>query len=217
MLKKVLLAVVVLVVGLGALVASRPSEFTVERSLVISAPSEVAFAQVNDFKAWAKWSPWAKLDPQMAITYEGPEAGGVGATYAWKGNKDVGSGKMAITESKPGELVKINLDFLEPFPASNVTQFLFAKEGEGTKVTWRMEGKNGFLGKAMCLVMDMDKMVGGDFEKGLADMKTASEAVHAQALAQAKVEAEKAAAEKAAAEQKAAEEAAQQTATAPAP
>lgn len=219
MLKKALLVVGVLIVGVVALVASRPSEFSIERSLVVGAPPELAFAQVNDFKAWAKWSPWAKLDPQMAITYGGPEAGGVGATYEWKGNKDVGSGKMAITESKPGELVKIQLDFLEPFPASNVTQFIFAKEGEGTKVTWRMDGKNTFMGKAFSLVMDMDKMIGADFEKGLAAMKTESEAAQAQALAQAKAEAEKAAAEKAAAEQKAAEEAAaaQQTATAPAP
>jgi len=215
MLKKALLVVGVLIVGAVALVASRPSEFTIERSLVMSAPPEVAFAQVNDFKAWAKWSPWSKLDPQMAITYGGPETG-VGATYAWKGNKDVGSGKMAILETKPGELVKINLEFVEPFAATNVTQFLFAKDGEGTKVTWRMEGKNTFMGKAFSLVMDMDKMIGADFEKGLADMKSASEAAHAQALAQAKAEAEKAAAEKAAAEQKAAEEAAA-TATAPAP
>lgn len=212
MLKKVLLAVVVLVVGLGALISSRPSEFAVERSLVVSAPPEVAFAQVNDFKAWAKWSPWAKLDPQMAITYGGPETG-VGATYEWKGNKDVGSGRMEITETKPGELVRIALDFKEPFPATNVTKFLFAKEGEGTKVTWRMEGKNTFMGKAFSLVMDMDKMIGADFEKGLAAMKTETEGVHAQALAQAKADAEKAAAEKAAAEQ----EAAAQTATAPAP
>lgn len=213
MLKKALLAVGVLVAGLCAFIATRPSEFSVERSLVVAAPTERVFAQVNDFKGWAKWSPWAKLDPQMAITYGGPETG-VGATYAWKGNKDVGSGKMEITESKPGELVKINLDFIEPFPASNVTQFSFAKDGEGTKVAWRMDGKNDFMGKAFCLVMDMDKMVGGDFEKGLAAMKTESETLHAQALAQAKAEAEKLAAEQKAAEEAAA---AQPTVAAPVP
>lgn len=213
MLKKALLAVGVLVAGLCAFIATRPSEFSIERSLVVAAPTEVVFAQVNDFKGWAKWSPWAKLDPQMAITYAGPETG-VGATYAWQGNKDVGSGKMEITESKPGELVKINLDFIEPFPASNVTQFVFAQEGEGTKVTWRMDGKNTFMGKAFSVVMDMDKMIGADFEKGLAAMKTESETLHAQALARAKAEAEKLAAEQKAAEEAAA---AQPTVAAPVP
>jgi hypothetical protein len=110
----------------------------------------------------------------MKTTYSGPESG-QGASYAWVGNDDVGEGKMTIAESHPGQHVKIDLEFIKPFAAKNVTEFMFKPAGDTTEVTWSMSGKNGFMGKAMCLVMSMDKMVGGDFEKGLAQMKNVVE------------------------------------------
>lgn len=199
MLKKVLLVVGVIVVGLFVVIAMQPNEYSVERSAVFSASPEAAFAQVNDFHKWDQWSPWAKLDPTMKSTYSGPEAG-VGASIAWVGNSAAGEGKMEILESKPGEYVKINLEFIKPFAGISTTHFRFAKEGEGTKVTWRMEGKNSMMGKAFSLVMNMDKRIGADFDKGLAQMKVVSETAHAQALAQA----QKKAADEAAAAQVAA-------------
>jgi len=109
----------------------------------------------------------------MKRTYDGPEAG-KGAKYAWVGNKDVGEGSMTITESKPNELIHIDLNFIKPMEGKSLTEFKFVPEGTGTKVTWKMSGKNNFIGKAMCMVMSMDKMVGEKFEQGLNDMKTAA-------------------------------------------
>jgi Polyketide cyclase / dehydrase and lipid transport len=204
MLKRILLAIGVLIVGLCALIASRPPQFAVERSAVFAAASpEAVFAQVNDFHKWEAWSPWEKLDPDMKRTFGGPETGGVGATYAWVGNDKVGEGVMEILESKPGELVKFKLSFIKPFEDTSISTLTFAKEGEGTKVSWKMEGENTFVSKAFGLFMDMDKMIGDDFEKGLGQMKTAAEAhqakLKADAEAAAKAEAEKKAADEAAA------------------
>ncbi len=179
MIKKVILGILALlilvVVVLGVVVAMQPADFTITRTAAIAAPPETVFEQVNDFHKWDAWSPWAKLDPNMKTTYAGPESG-VGASYSWVGNSDVGEGKMAITESKPSQNVKIDLDFISPFAAKNVTEFAFKPDGNGTNVTWTMSGKNNFMAKAFCLVMDMDKLVGGDFEKGLAQMKKVAEA-----------------------------------------
>jgi hypothetical protein len=165
---------VFIVAGLIAVVATQPEDFSVTRSATIKAPAERVFAEVNDFHKWDTWSPWAKLDPNMKTTYAGPDSG-QGASYAWAGNEEVGEGKMTMTESHPSQHVKIDLEFIKPFAAQNVTEFMFKPEGDATEVTWNMHGKNGFVGKAMCLVMSMDKMVGGDFEKGLAQLKTAVE------------------------------------------
>jgi hypothetical protein len=192
MLKKILLGFLAVVVIFLAIVATRPATFEVKRSLQMSAPPDVVYAQVADFHAWKAWSPWAKLDPAQKETYEGP-ASGVGAKLHWEGNKDVGTGEMTITDAKPGEHLGLDLHFMVPFEAKNRTDFDFAKGGEGTMVTWTMSGKNDYFGKAMSLFMDMDKMVGPDFEKGLIGMKDVSEKVAAELVA-AKKAAEAAAA-----------------------
>ncbi|MEO6034544.1 MAG: SRPBCC family protein [Verrucomicrobiota bacterium] len=171
MLKKILVGAVLLIAVLLIVVATRPADFQITRSITMAASPSAAFAQVNDFHHWEAWSPWAKLDPAMKQTYEGAPAG-KGAIYTWIGNKEVGEGRMTITESRTNELVGINLEFLKPFAAVNTTEFTFAPEGNQTKVTWSMSGKNNFMAKAFTLFMNMDKMVGRDFEKGLAQLKS---------------------------------------------
>jgi len=179
MLLKVLLgiaaAVVLVVVVLAMIVAMQPSEFRIERSAVIAAPAPAVFAQVNDFHNWETWSPWAKLDPAAKNSFEGAPAG-KGAAFAWAGNSKVGEGRMTITESRPNELVRIRLEFLKPFEATNTADFTFRPEGERTAVTWSMYGHNNFISRAVFLFVNMDKALGGEFEKGLASMKSAAEA-----------------------------------------
>ena len=175
MLIKILIAVVVIVVVFIIIVALRPSDFRITRSATIFAPARVVFAQVNDFHHWNAWSPWAKIDPQLKQTYEGASSG-TGATYRWVGNKQVGEGGMTITESRPHDLIRIRLEFLKPFKATNTAEFTFEPKGNQTDVTWSMSGKKDFMFKAVGLFMNMDKMVGGQFEQGLAQMKSVSEA-----------------------------------------
>ena len=170
----VLAVFLVLVIGFVGFVAMRPADFRIVRSTTISAPPADVFPQVNDFHNWNNWSPWAKIDPNMKAVYEGPESG-EGAVYKWFGNDDVGEGIMQITESKPDEEIKIRLEFIKPFAGLNTTLFTFKPEGDKTVVTWDMSGKNPFLGKLFHLIMDMDKMVGDQFEKGLAQMKSVVE------------------------------------------
>jgi hypothetical protein len=172
MLRKILVTVLVLVVLAVAFVATRPSTYRVERSASVGAPPEAVFAQVADFHRWDAWSPWAKLDPAMATRFEGS---GVGATYWWKGNKDVGEGQMTLTEVDPGRRVAIRLEFIEPFPSKANTEFLFAPTDGGTRVTWAMSGNLGFVEKAFSIFANMDRMIGADFEKGLASLKRAAE------------------------------------------
>ena len=175
MLNWFLIAVAAVVVIFLAIVALQPSDFRVERSATMRAPAPAAFAQVNDFQNWRAWSPWEKVDPALERSYDGPKAG-TGAVYAWQGNKDVGEGRMTITESRPGELVRIKLEFFKPFAATNSTEFSFKPAGaESTAVTWTMTGRNNFLSKAMCLFVNMDRMVGGMFEQGLAQLKSVVE------------------------------------------
>jgi hypothetical protein len=174
-LKKTLIVLLILIVGFVIVVALQPADFRVERSATIAAPASDVFAQVNDFHKWSAWSPWEKLDPGMQRTFEGPPSG-AGATYAWKGNKEVGEGRMTITQSKPNELVQIRLEFIKPFAATNTTEFTFKPQGNQTVVNWAMFGQNNFMAKAFHLFCDMDKMVGKDFEKGLVQMKAAAEA-----------------------------------------
>ncbi len=182
MAKKLGLVVLGLIVVFIGVVASRPSTFEISRSLEVKASPEIAYAQVADFHRWGAWSPWEKLDPSMKKTYSGAESG-VGAKYEWVGNKDVGSGAMTIADAKPNSQLGITLEFLTPFKATNRTEFSFAPTNGGTNVTWLMKGENGFMSKAMGLMMDMDKMIGSDFEKGLAGLKTAAEADAAKAAA----------------------------------
>lgn len=173
--KKVLVVLLVVVVALLGFIATRPNRYHVERSVTIAAPNRTVFPKVNDLHQWQTWSPWEKLDPQMKRTYEGAEAG-VGAGYHWVGNDKVGEGRMTITDSRPNEQVGIHLNFIKPFASSSVTTFTFIPGGPGTKVTWTMDGDNNFMAKTMSLFMNMDKMIGGDFEKGLATLKSVSEA-----------------------------------------
>ncbi|MEN9579048.1 MAG: hypothetical protein RJA70_2057 [Pseudomonadota bacterium] len=175
MLKKSLIGIAAVLVLLVVVIAVQPAKFRVERSITMSAPPEAAFALVNDFHAWGAWSPWDKIDPNLKRSYDGP-ASGVGAKYAWVGNADVGEGRMAIEQSSSPSQISIKLEFLKPFAATNTTLFTFQQTPEGNKTTWAMEGENGFVSKAFSLVMNMDKMVGSDFEKGLAQLKSAAEA-----------------------------------------
>ena len=175
MLIKVLIAIAVILILFAVIVALQPSSFRVARSIRISAPPAAVFAQVNDFHKWEAWNPWGKIDPAMKQNYEGAPAG-VGAVYTWEGNKEVGQGRMTITESRPTDLIRIRLEFFKPFAATNQSEFTFKPEGDQTVVTWIMTGNNNFMAKAVHLFMNMDKMVGGQFEKGLAQMKAAAEA-----------------------------------------
>lgn len=193
MFKKSLIGLVVVLGAFAAFVASRPSVTRVERSATVAAPADVAYALVSDFHRWGEWSPWEKLDVNQKKTYEGA-ASGVGAITTWKGNDDVGEGRMTITAAQPNASVAIKLEFIEPMPSTNDTTFTFAPAGEGTTVTWAAEFQNGFMGKAFGVFMDMDKMIGGDFEKGLATMKSVAEAeAKKRAEAAAKAAAEQAA------------------------
>ena len=173
--KRVVLVLLVLVAAAVAFVASRPAAFHVERSTTIAAPPEVVFPHLNDFHQWGAWSPWEKLDPNMVRTYGGADSG-VGATYHWVGNDKVGEGNMTITDSAPNQQIGIKLEFLKPWAATNTARFVLAPAAGGTQLTWSMDGNHDFLGKAMSVAMNMDKMIGGDFERGLATLKTLSEA-----------------------------------------
>jgi hypothetical protein len=182
--KKVAIGVIAVVAIFVVVVATRPSEFRIQRSLQMNAPREVVFGLINDFHAWRDWSPWEKLDPGMKKEFSGSEAG-TGAVYSWEGNDQVGSGRMTIVKSEPAEKVDIQLEFLKPWEATNQTHFTVAPAGSQAEVTWEMVGQNDFAGKAMGLFMDMDALVGADFEKGLASMKQLAEA-KAEALAKEK-------------------------------
>src|SRR5947207_10067276 len=179
MIKKILLGIVIVVVVLVAVIAIlaalQPAHYRIERSATINAPASVVFAQVNDFHKWEAWSPWAKIDPAMKQTYEGAPSG-TGAIYTWAGNNKVGEGRMTLTESRSNDLIRIKLEFLKPFASTCVTEFSFKPEGNQTVVVWSMTGENNFIAKAVCLFMNMDKTVGGDFEQGLAQMKAVVEA-----------------------------------------
>jgi hypothetical protein len=175
MLAKILGALAVVVAGLAVVIALQPSDFRVSRTASIAAPAPVVFAQVNDFHNWTAWSPWAKLDPAMKQTYEGAAAG-TGAIYTWVGNREVGEGRMTIVESRPGELIRVKLDFVKPLAGTSVAEFTFRPDGDRTAVTWTMTGEKSFVAKAIHVVLSMDRMVGDQFEKGLAAMKTVAEA-----------------------------------------
>ena len=179
MLKKILIAVAVIIVVLAVIVALQPSEFRVARSATISAPAPAVFAQVNDFHKWEAWNPWGKIDPAMKQSYEGAPAG-TGAIYTWAGNNEVGEGRMTIIENRPSELIRVKLEFFKPFAATNTAEFTFKPEANQTVVTWSMFGENNFMAKAIHLFINMDKMIGGQFEKGLASMKSIVEALPKQ-------------------------------------
>lgn len=174
MLKKIGIGIVVLVVGFVVVVALQPSSFHIERAQKMDAPPFVVFNIVNDFKRWSAWSPWEKLDPNMEKKHSGSEVG-VGSIYEWSGNDKVGQGRMTIQQSVPEKKIAILLEFKQPWEATNTTLFTFARADQGAEVTWSMEGKNNFMAKAASLFMDMDELVGKDFEKGLEALRKVAE------------------------------------------
>ena len=171
-----LVIVAIIVVAIAAiliLAASKPATFRLARSTVINAPAEKIFPLVNDFRRWTAWSPWEKLDAELKRDYGGAE-NGKGATYGWQGKK-AGSGRMEIIESAPHSRILIKLDFLKPFEAHNTAEFTFTPERDGTRVDWAMYGPNIFMAKIMSTFVSMDRLVGKDFEKGLARLKAVAE------------------------------------------
>jgi hypothetical protein len=171
----VLCAVGVVALLVALVVLGRPDRFVVTRSVTIPVPADRLFPLVNDLHAWNEWSPWAALDPAASTTFAGPDAG-VGAAMAWAGNAKVGVGRMTIVESRPDTVVRFRLDFEKPMKATNTSEFTFVPEGEGTVVTWTMSGTNDLAGKIFGTLIDCDRMVGAQFEKGLADLERAAAA-----------------------------------------
>jgi hypothetical protein len=182
--KIVLLVIVVAVVGVLGLAATKPDAYHVERSAIIAASPAAVYAQVNDFRKWEAWSPWEKLDPAMKRTYSGPESG-KDASYGWVGNDKVGEGRMTIVESQPDAHVGIRLEFIKPWEETCDAAFTLTPEGEATNVKWTMDGKNTYTSKIFNVFMDMNKMIGADFEKGLAQLKTVAESTPASAATDA--------------------------------
>lgn len=174
MLTTILLAILGLIALILLAAALRPVDFRYERHALIAAPPAVVFAHVNELRNWLAWSPWEKYDPAMKRTFAGPAAG-VGASYAWEGNHQIGAGRMTVTASRPAEQVVLQLEFFRPFACTNRGEFTFATEGNSTYVTWSMTGKNKFIGRVMGLFMNMDKMIGGQFEEGLANLRRLAE------------------------------------------
>lgn len=174
MLKKIAIVIVAVVAIILIWAAVRPDNFAVQRTATINAPPEKIFPLINDFHAWGAWSPWEKLDPAMKKTYSGP-ASGKGAVYAWDGNSQVGAGRMEVIESTLPSKVAVQLDFLKPMEAHNVAEFTLQPNGNATNVTWSMHGPSPYIAKVMGIFVSMDKMIGKDFEKGLADLKAAAE------------------------------------------
>ena len=171
----ILIGLAILIVLLLIVIAMRPATFSVSRSATMAATPAAIFSQVNDFRKWENWSPWAKIDPDCKNTFGGP-ASGKGSKFAWDGNKNVGAGNMEIVESAPNDHIRIRLEFSRPFASVNDTLFTFKPVGDKTNVTWTMSGKNNFMGKAFSLIMNCDKMVGPQFEKGLASMEAVAAA-----------------------------------------
>ena len=150
-------------------VATRPAEFRIERSGQVAAPAGVVFGIINNQKQFGRWSPWEHLDPNMQKGFEGPGEG-PGAIYTWSGNSKAGEGRMTILDSKAAEFVAMKLEFIRPFACTNQVRFAIAPTPGGCKVDWIMDGKNNFMAKGFDLIMNMDKMVGADFERGLANL-----------------------------------------------
>ena len=174
MLKKLLLVVVAVIAIILAMAMAKPNEMKIERSMTMKASPEKIYAVINDYHNWGQWSPWDHMDPAMKKTYSGAPSG-VGSVYEWLGNDKVGQGRMEITSATPSSNITMKLDFLKPFEAHNVTMFDLAPEGDGTKVTWTMTGQSNFMSKVMQVFMNMDKMVGKDFETGLGNLKGVAE------------------------------------------
>jgi uncharacterized protein YndB with AHSA1/START domain len=173
----VVLLIVVAVVVILILAALKPDQFQVRRATTIKGPPQRIFDLINDFHRWAGWSPWEKKDPGMKQSFSGA-ASGKGAACEWDGNKNVGKGRMEIAESTPPSRIVIDLHFIKPFEGRNTAEFAMQPGGAGqdaTDVTWTMTGRSAFPAKVICVFMDMDKMIGKDFEAGLANLKALAE------------------------------------------
>jgi uncharacterized protein YndB with AHSA1/START domain len=175
MIKIIAIIVAVAIIGLLVYAATKPDTFRVTRSTVIKAPPETIYAQLEDFHRWADWSPYEKLDPAMTRAYSGP-ASGVGATYGWSSKGKGGVGRMKITEAAVPSKLGLDLDFTKPFAAHNTVTFTLEPRGDGALVTWTMEGRAPYIHKLMSVCFNLDKMIGADFETGLASLKRLSEA-----------------------------------------
>lgn len=174
MIKTILTVVVVLIAALLAYAATRPDTLHVERSASIKAPAENIYPLINDFHKWGTWSPYEKLDPAMKRTFSGATEG-KGAVYAWEGDSNVGEGRMEIIDTSAPNEITIQLDFLKPFEAHNIAELTLEPSGDSTKVTWIMHGPANYLSKLMGVFIDMDTMIGKDFETGLTNLKTRTE------------------------------------------
>ena len=174
MLKTITIIVVVLIAALLVYAATRPDTLRVQRATNIKATPEKIFALINDLHSWGSWSPYEEKDPAMKGTYSGA-ANGEGAVYEWEGNNEVGKGRMAITESSPASKVMIKLDFVKPFETHNIVEFTLEPEGDSTNVTWAMHGPSPYISKVIGIFINMDSMIGKDFETGLANLKTVAE------------------------------------------
>lgn len=169
MLKTILIAVAAAIVLLLAYAATRSDDLRVERKAIIAAAPGKVYALIDDLHQFNRWNPWLAKDPQLKSTYTGPSAG-PGASYAWEGNKDVGKGNMTITGHTADRQVLMKLQFIEPFPGENTITFTLTPQAGGTEVSWVMTGKLAFVPKLMGVFFSMDKMIGRDFEQGLANM-----------------------------------------------
>jgi uncharacterized protein YndB with AHSA1/START domain len=171
---KIGVGVLALVAVLLVVIATRPAAFRIERSATIAAPAEVVFAQIEDLHRWERWNPFEKGDASMRKTFEGSPAG-VGSAYHYVSDHS-GEGRMTLTDVQPGRRVGVRAEFIKPMAATNDVEFTLRPAPGGVTVTWAMSGRNPFLGKAISLFVNMDRMVGGQFEQGLADLKQLSEA-----------------------------------------
>ncbi len=174
MLKKIIIGIVVLIVGFFLYAATRPDTFHIQRMTSIKAAPEKIFPLINDFRSWSEWSPWEKMDPAMKRAYGGSESGR-GSTYAWEGNSKVGKGRMEIVTVAPPSMVEVKLDFEKPMEGHNMTTFTLEGKGDSTFVTWAMHGPSPYVAKVMSIFLSMDRMVGKDFEAGLASLKALAE------------------------------------------
>ena len=174
MIKTIVIVVVALIAGVLIFAATKPDTFRVQRAASIKAPPETIFPLINDYRNWGLWSPWEKKDPAMKRTF-GATTSGKGAVYAWEGNKDVGQRRMEIAESVPPSRIRINLDFVKPFEAHNIVDFTLEPKGDATNITWAMQGDTPYFAKIIHVFINMDSMVGKDFEAGLANLKAAAE------------------------------------------
>jgi hypothetical protein len=175
MLTNIALGLGVVVVGLLGFAATRPDTFRVERSARIEARPEKVFALVEDMRGWIAWSPFEQKDPGMKRAHSGASRG-EGAVYEWDGNREIGQGRMEITEVTSPSLVRIKMDFLRPFAAHNIVEFTLQPQGEATRITWAIHGPRPFISKLLGIFLSMDRMIGQDFDKGLGNLKALAEA-----------------------------------------